>query len=53
MAISEAKEYKELRMRHNEKSLVREINKGLGMRFPIKGDVTTIAQKAYILIQVR
>ncbi|KAF8467614.1 Sec63 Brl domain-containing protein [Kalaharituber pfeilii] len=51
MTISEAQEFKELRMRVNERAVFREINKSLGMKYPIKGDVSTTAHKVYTLIQ--
>ena len=39
-------------MRVNERVIFREINKGLGMKYPLKGDISTTAHKANILIQV-
>ena len=39
-------------MRANERNVFKEINKGPGMKYPLKGDISTTAHKANILIQV-
>ena len=39
-------------MRANERNVFKEINKALGMKYPLKGDISTAAHKANILIQV-
>ena len=39
-------------MRMNERAIFRELNKGLGMRYPLKSDISNTAHKVYLLIQV-
>ncbi|KAI5300593.1 Sec63 [Ascosphaera atra] len=46
-----AEEFHEIRLKAGEKSLYKEINKGSGIRFPIKIDIGLPAQKISLLIQ--
>jgi len=51
--LSQAEEFKEVRLRAGEKGLYKELNKDLGIKFPIKEDISSAAHKVAILIQVR
>jgi ATP-dependent DNA helicase HFM1/MER3 len=50
-AIAQADEFREIRLKPGEKSLYREINKGNGIKFPIKVDIGLAAHKISLLIQ--
>ena len=39
-------------MRITERALFRELNKGLGVMYPLNGDISNTAHKVYLLIQV-
>lgn len=47
----EAQEFHEIRLRGGEKRLYREINKGNGIRFPIKVDIALPSHKRSLIIQ--
>lgn len=49
--MSEAEELKEFRIRAGEKGVLKEINNSPSMKWPVKSDISTSAQKVYILIQ--
>ncbi|KAK2802099.1 hypothetical protein FQN50_007463 [Emmonsiellopsis sp. PD_5] len=50
-AIAQADEFREIRLKAGEKSLYKEINKGNGIKFPIKIDLALPAHKISLLIQ--
>ncbi|KAI9846247.1 MAG: Sec63 [Sclerophora amabilis] len=50
-AIAHAEEFKDIRLKVGEKSLFKEINKGTGIKFPIKVDVAVPAHKISLIIQ--
>lgn len=47
----QAEEYHEVRLRANEKKLCKELNRGNGIRFPIKVDIGMHAHKRSLIIQ--
>ncbi|EPS42742.1 hypothetical protein H072_3266 [Dactylellina haptotyla CBS 200.50] len=49
--IAEADEFKEVRIRSGEKAVLKEINSSPSMKWPVKVDISSPAQKANILIQ--
>src|SRR5690242_9899493 len=49
--IAQADEFREIRIKSGEKSLYKEINKGNGIKFPIKVDIGLAAHKISLLIQ--
>ncbi|OAX80744.1 hypothetical protein ACJ72_04918 [Emergomyces africanus] len=49
--IAQADEFREIRLKAGEKSLYKELNKGNGIRFPIKTDIALPAHKISLLIQ--
>ncbi|KAK2737647.1 Sec63 [Myotisia sp. PD_48] len=49
--VAQADEYREVRLKSGEKSLYKEINKGNGIRFPIKSEISLPAHKISLLIQ--
>ncbi|KAB8260481.1 Sec63 Brl domain-containing protein [Aspergillus pseudonomiae] len=49
--ISQAEEFRDVRLKAGEKSLYKEINRGTGIIFPIKVDIALPAHKASLLIQ--
>ncbi|KAJ5606509.1 hypothetical protein N7510_009290 [Penicillium lagena] len=50
-AISQAEEFRELRLKAGEKSLYREINNDPGIRYPIKVDIALPCHKITLLLQ--
>ncbi|KAI9758830.1 MAG: hypothetical protein M4579_002776 [Chaenotheca gracillima] len=50
-AIAHADEFRDIRLKAGEKSLFKEINKGGGIKFPIKVDVAVPAHKISLIIQ--
>lgn len=50
-AISQAEEFREIRLKSGEKSLYKEINRTNGIKFPIKVDIALPAHKISLLIQ--
>ncbi|PGH04665.1 ATP-dependent DNA helicase HFM1/MER3 [Blastomyces parvus] len=49
--IAQADEFREIRLKAGEKSLYKELNKGNGIKFPIKIDIALPAHKISLLIQ--
>ncbi|QSS63303.1 hypothetical protein I7I51_00360 [Histoplasma capsulatum] len=49
--IAQADEFSEIRLKAGEKSLYKELNKGNGIKFPIKIDIALPAHKVSLLIQ--
>ncbi|OJD15928.1 hypothetical protein AJ78_03871 [Emergomyces pasteurianus Ep9510] len=49
--IAQADEFREIRLKSGEKSLYKELNKGNGIKFPIKIDIAQPAHKISLLIQ--
>ncbi|OJD22418.1 hypothetical protein ACJ73_06234 [Blastomyces percursus] len=49
--LAQAEEFREIRLKAGEKSLYKELNKGNGIRFPIKIDIALPAHKISLLIQ--
>ncbi|CAD6443757.1 87d6ab7e-c330-4c59-9a62-b32f5dcff704 [Sclerotinia trifoliorum] len=52
-AICQAAEFKDLRMKPNERSSLREFNKSPMIKFPIKDNISTTAHKIFLMIQVQ
>ncbi|KAL9104182.1 MAG: hypothetical protein Q9163_000834 [Psora crenata] len=50
-ALAQAEEYRDVRLRVNEKKLYREINRCNGIRFPIKVDIALPAHKRSLIVQ--
>ncbi|KAF5862239.1 Sec63 [Aspergillus alliaceus] len=50
-AVSQAEEYRDVRLKAGEKSSYREINRGTGILFPVKVDIALPAHKTSLLIQ--
>lgn len=50
-ALSQADEYRDVRLKAGEKALYKEINKANGIKFPIKVDLALHAHKRSLLIQ--
>ncbi|PGH02716.1 hypothetical protein AJ80_08813 [Polytolypa hystricis UAMH7299] len=50
-AIAQADEFREIRLKSGEKSLYKEINKGNGIKFPIKVNIALPAHKISLVIQ--
>jgi ATP-dependent DNA helicase HFM1/MER3 len=50
--ISQAEEFKDLRLRSGEKGLYKDLNKDNGVKYPIKEDIGTAAHKVCLIIQV-
>ncbi|KAI9699997.1 MAG: Sec63 [Candelina mexicana] len=50
-ALAQADEFHELRLKANEKSLYKEINRANGIKFPIKVDLALPAHKVSLIIQ--
>ncbi|KAI2085623.1 ATP-dependent DNA helicase MER3 [Ophidiomyces ophidiicola] len=50
-AMTQADEFRDIRLKAGEKSLYKEINKGNGIKFPIKIDIGVSAHKISLLIQ--
>ncbi|KAL3419662.1 pre-mRNA splicing helicase [Phlyctema vagabunda] len=53
VALCKAAEFKDLKMRANERNLLRELNKSCFMKFPVKENISTTAHKAFIATQVQ
>ncbi|KAI9648924.1 ATP-dependent DNA helicase MER3 [Ciborinia camelliae] len=51
--ICQAAEFKDLRMKPNERSSLREFNKSPMMKFPIKENISTTGHKIFLMIQVQ
>ncbi|KAG9239045.1 Sec63 Brl domain-containing protein [Amylocarpus encephaloides] len=51
--ICQAAEFKELRMRPNQRACLREINKSPFMKYPIKDNISTTPHKISVLIQAQ
>ncbi|QSZ37064.1 hypothetical protein DSL72_009156 [Monilinia vaccinii-corymbosi] len=51
--ICQAAEFKDLRMKPNERSSLREFNKSPLMKFPIKENISTTGHKIFLMIQVQ
>ncbi|ESZ95176.1 hypothetical protein SBOR_4440 [Sclerotinia borealis F-4128] len=51
--ICQAAEFKDLRMKPNERSSLREYNKSPMMKFPIKENISTTGHKIFLMIQVQ
>ncbi|KLJ06907.1 hypothetical protein EMPG_17602 [Blastomyces silverae] len=49
--LAQADEFREIRLKAGEKSLYKELNKGNGIKFPIKIDIALPAHKISLLIQ--
>ncbi|KAM5438660.1 ATP-dependent DNA helicase MER3 [Microsporum canis] len=49
--IAQADEFRDIRLKPGEKSLYKEINKGNGIKFPMKTDINLSAHKITLLIQ--
>ncbi|EQL32969.1 hypothetical protein BDFG_04949 [Blastomyces dermatitidis ATCC 26199] len=49
--LTQADEFREIRLKAGEKSLYKELNKGNGIKFPIKIDIALPAHKISLLIQ--
>ncbi|ODH47967.1 hypothetical protein GX48_05899 [Paracoccidioides brasiliensis] len=49
--VAQAEEFREIRLKSGEKSLYKELNKGNGIKFPIKIDIALPAHKISLLIQ--
>ncbi|KAE8132257.1 Sec63 Brl domain-containing protein [Aspergillus pseudotamarii] len=49
--ISQAEEFRDVRLKSGEKSLFKEINRGTGIMFPVKVDIALPAHKTSLLIQ--
>ncbi|PGH33745.1 ATP-dependent DNA helicase HFM1/MER3 [[Emmonsia] crescens] len=49
--VAQANEFREIRLKAGEKSLYKELNKGNGIKFPIKIDIALPAHKISLLIQ--
>ncbi|KAK2865060.1 hypothetical protein FQN49_003950 [Arthroderma sp. PD_2] len=49
--VAQADEFRDIRLKPGEKSLYKEINKGSGVKFPIKTDINLSAHKITLLIQ--
>ncbi|EEP80555.1 conserved hypothetical protein [Uncinocarpus reesii 1704] len=50
-AIAQADEFREIRLKPGDKALYKEINKGNGIKFPIKVDIGLTSHKVSLLIQ--
>ncbi|KAH8701665.1 Sec63 Brl domain-containing protein [Talaromyces proteolyticus] len=50
-AISQADEFRKIRLKASERSLYRELNRGAGTRYPIRVDLSQNAHKVSLLIQ--
>ncbi|KAM0806302.1 putative DEAD/DEAH box DNA helicase [Usnea florida] len=50
-AIAQAEEFRDVRLRVNEKKLFKEINRASGIKFPIKVDIAMHAHKRSLIIQ--
>lgn len=53
IVLARAQEFKDYRLRANERRLYREINKVHELRFPVQGDVQHSWHKIYLLLQVK
>ncbi|KAF7955567.1 hypothetical protein EAE96_004493 [Botrytis aclada] len=51
--ICQAAEFKDLRMKPNERSSLREFNKSPMMKFPVKENISTTGHKIFLMIQVQ
>lgn len=51
--ICQAAEFKDLRMKPNERSSLREFNKSPMMKFPIKENISTTSHKIFLMIQIQ
>ncbi|KAJ8069497.1 hypothetical protein OCU04_003150 [Sclerotinia nivalis] len=51
--ICQAAEFKDLRMKPNERSSLREFNKSPMIKFPIKDNISTTGHKIFLMIQVQ
>ncbi|KAF7909318.1 uncharacterized protein EAF01_003036 [Botrytis porri] len=51
--ICQAAEFKDLRMKPNERSSLREFNKSPMMKFPIKENISTTGHKIFLMIQAQ
>ncbi|APA11383.1 hypothetical protein SS1G_11638 [Sclerotinia sclerotiorum 1980 UF-70] len=51
--VCQAAEFKDLRMKPNERSSLREFNKSPMIKFPIKDNISTTAHKIFLMIQVQ
>lgn len=50
-AIAQADEFRDIRLKAGEKSLYKEMNKGVGIKFPVKVDIGLPSHKISLLIQ--
>ncbi|KAL4892692.1 Sec63 Brl domain-containing protein [Aspergillus ambiguus] len=50
-AICQAEEFREVRLKAGEKSLYKELNRGNGIRFPLKVDIALSSHKISLLLQ--
>ncbi|KAM3083752.1 ATP-dependent DNA helicase MER3 [Clarireedia jacksonii] len=51
--ICQAAEFKDLRMKPNERSSLREFNKSPMLKYPIKENISTTAHKIFLMVQVQ